>query len=69
MVFDSHVSDLLPECGSARSLVRLGDDGFRNLTPFALTAHVLTFDTELILEAFNQACDLIVGLCNLLGSY
>lgn len=69
MVFDSHVPDLFPECGSTRRLVGLRDDGLRDFTPVTLTAHVLTLDTELILKALDQACDLIARLHNLLSGH
>lgn len=66
MVFDNHVSDLLPERRSTRRLLRLGDDRLRDLAPIALTAHVCALDAELVLKALDQALDLIVGLGNLL---
>lgn len=69
MVFDSHVPDLLPEHRRTRQLVGLRDDRLRDLTPVALTTHVLTLDAELILEALNQACDLVFGLRNLLRGH
>lgn len=69
MEFDCHVSYLLPECRSTRSLVGLGGDRCRDLTPVALTARVLTFDTELIFKALDQACDLIAGFHKLLRGY
>lgn len=69
MVFDCHVSDLLSECRSTRSLFRLGNDWQRDLRPVALTANVLAFHTELVLKALNQARDFIAGLCKCLCCY
>lgn len=69
VVFDSHVPDLLPEDRCPRCLVGLRLDTLRDFTPVALTTHVLTLYTELILEALDQARDLIFGLNNLLGGH